>query len=264
MPNELDELYGMVTNEADKTALQQILARNPVAQECAEAQAALFAALATGDNQSIAAAQTRFAAASQPAATTASPAAASATLDELTRMVTSKVTEQFNSQFATKEADIRKQALADAKAEMQIEGGKLLAAAMSNSDAVYTVRRSHEKEFGTELDTGKFSEFLNANTGKFATLAAAHDSFVGEERVQRRIAQGIDEYKKTATSAQVPGTSTNLRESTDYRTPLPQMLNYNDKLTNPAGANGTPRGAALDAAVKAWRQTASGGNSSAN
>lgn len=267
MANELDELYGMVTSEADKTALQQILARNPVAQERAEAQAALFSALATGDNAAIEAANTRFARAGGAPAPVASSAvaAASATLDDLTKMVTTQVAAQFTSQFATKEADIRKLALEDARKEMQQEAAKLLTTAAQTSDAIYTVRRSHEKEFGAELDTTKFTEFINTNQGKFATLAAAHDAFVGEDRVQRRIAQGIDEYKKTSTSAQVPGTNTDLRQSTDYRTPLPAMLNFNDKLTQPAAAaNGEPRGAALDAAVKAWRQTASGGNAAAS
>ena len=210
MANELDELYGMVTNEADKTALQQILARNPVAQERAEAQAALFAALATGDNESnckradiaspvqvahhpLQPPPRRRPPPPPPRPSTSSPGWSQARWHRAIQP----------RQFATKEAAIRAQALADAKAEMQIEGGKLLVAAMSNSDAVYTVQplgtRRNSEPNSTPASSASFStptpvssqpwlpRTIHSWHSRIASSAASHRALTNTKRPPPRL-----------------------------------------------------------------------------
>ena len=79
--------------------------------------------------------------------------------------------------------------------------GDILASALLLSDDLATIRDDHREEFGEKLDRDSFKKFVDEAKGKYATLRDAHNSFVSEKRIEKRIADGIKEQSKHKESA---------------------------------------------------------------
>lgn len=252
MANELDELLALVSTPEDKAAMQAIIDRNAAAKTRLEVSQSVYGAFIAGDDAAITQASkdaaARAAAAATSTATTGNKGL-DLDLDQLGQIVDQRAATRFKAltespdYIAAEEARIEKVATAVAKKLAP----EILTTAARTSDEIYQVRASHSREFSEELDTTKFTEFLNANPGKFADLSKAHDAFVGEQRIQAQITKGVETElaKRTADAPpiEVPGTSLPSAES-----PLGSMIRAN-KLTT----GETARGPAIDAATKAFR-----------
>ena len=238
MANELEALIALLDKPEDAAALKEIMGRNIRTSERVVSSVAVYDAFVEGKDPTPPAVA---------AVTPAAPVAAAAAIDlsALEAMVDQRTSARAKAYvespeyLAAEEARIEKMA----KKVAESLAPQLLTNAARSADEIYQVRRSHEKEFGEELDTPKFTEFLNTNTGKFADLSKAHDAYVQEQRITAQIAKGVsDELAKRQTN-EVPGTTLPSAES-----PLGSMIRAN-KLT----VGETARGPALDAAAKAWR-----------
>ena len=77
------------------------------------------------------------------------------------------------------------------------------------ADDLANIRENHREEFGERLDRNAFEKFVNdqkaAGVG-YKDLTAAHDAFVADKRVEKKIAEGVAAGVKQKTSAlEVPG-----------------------------------------------------------
>lgn len=261
MANELDELFAL-TNEASRQQFQQFLDSNPVLKERVEAQSALFAALSAGDNEAIDAASKKFGNKQQtvepPVRREQQQSQPVDGLDMLNKMLDNpefekRVSRVFESRRNSKDEDERINVLATKKAQelFDAEAPKFQARTLKMADDIYSIRRQHEKEFGKELDSAELDKFMTENPNRFATLADAHDAYVSKERIANEIKKGVDAELSKRVDQDVPGRTITSTQSNI--TPLPKMLEFNQKLTDPANL-GTPRGVGIDAAVKAWRE----------
>ena len=243
--DELDELVAL-TQADDATALRDILARNPTLRTALDSRQTVYKAFVDGDEAAItAAAASRATSTTQQQATTTQAAAASFDISQLDAELDKRFTSRFTQFAASPEfaTAVETRAEARAKAILEAERSNILGAAASTSDQIYTIRRSHEHEFGKELDTTAFSAYLTANDGKFVNLAAAHDAFVQEERITARIDKGVKEKLASQQTSEVPGSSLPTAQS-----PLGAMMR-----ANPMNKDMAARGDGLDAAAKAFR-----------
>lgn len=253
IPAELTELASKL-NADDQAVLDQLLARNPSAATDLTAQASLYKAFVDGDDSRLPAA----------AHSTPQPGSPLADLTSLAATIEQRVAARYDGKVSALEAELQQRPKAadiDTRAReiaenffkehSQAFAADMLGRAAKASDEVYTIRRSHEREFGTELDTNKFTEYLNANPGKFASLSAAHDAFVQDDRIARRIEQGVAERVAAQQTTAVPGATL------PQDGPLGSFIKHNEKFA--AAANGTvARGDGLDAAVRAFAELRAG------
>lgn len=246
MATDLDELVTM-TSAADQQAFRDLLARNPNLATRVESSQAVFKAFVDGDTSQVdAAAQAARDRATAEAARN-QPVAQRAQLDlaDLEKLADARAEAKFTAITTAPEYIASQEAMIERITKKVADGiaPTLLSNAARSADEIYQVRRSHEKEFGTELDTPKFTEFLNANTGKFADLSKAHDAYVQDQRIEAKIAKGVAEGVAATQSTEVPGTTLPSASS-----PLGSMIRAN-KLT----VGETARGPAIDNAVRAFR-----------
>jgi hypothetical protein len=254
MPTELDELVAMTATPADQQLLREILGRAPRLSTQLDTSQAVFKAFVEGDDiqvdAAIAAAKIKSdATAAAATRRTAQTSAAAIDMNELAELVNKSAETKFKTLIDSE--DYKKSEEARIKATIKAVtdelGPQLLSNAARSADEIYQVRRSHEKEFGSELDTNKLVEFMNApeNAGKFSTLAKCHDAFVHDERVKKEIDKGVAEGIKAHEDKEVivPGQTLATGSSV-----LSKMVQAN-KLT----VGETARGPALDAAARAFR-----------
>lgn len=232
----------------DKAEFERLLEKNDAAAKRMSSSNDLYNAFITGDPEAQARAEAAAKTQAPPPARTQTPAVLTDgpkqvtnadTFNEarLASLLDTKLAEIFGTENFTKKVNT----LVEAKANELAPN--LYAKAIQNSDELYSVRRSHEREFGTELDSAKFSQFLADNPEqRQVSLTKAHDAFVTEERIQARIAKGIADGKALAETNNVPGAS----------------LSRNNPLAPRFMRDVTPadqaRGPALDQAAKAFRQ----------
>ena len=238
--DELNDLLNMFSGD-DKTQMTAILERNAAAAAALEGRETVYQAFVGGDEAKVAELARRNAATT----TTTSAASASLDLDALNAQLDARMTSRFSSFASSPEftTAVEARAKAIAEAEITAKSADLLGSAARTSDEIYTIRRSHEKEFGSELDTKAFSEYLTANQGKFVNLSSAHDAYVQEQRIEARINKGVTEREAAKQTTEVPGSS--LPSS---QTVLGSMIR-----ANPANKDAAARGDGLDAAVTAFR-----------
>jgi len=238
--DELNDLLNMFSGD-DKTQMEAILARNAAATAALEGRETVYQAFVGGDQARIAALEAKAA----PGTPTTTTAAATVDLDALNAQLDARMTSRFGAFVASPEftgaVETRAKEIADGI--ITAKSADLLGSAARTSDEIYTIRRSHEREFGAELDTKAFSEYLTANTGKFTNLSNAHDAYVQEDRINKRIAKGVDEGLAAKQTTEVPGSSLPTSQ-----TPLGAMIR-----ANPANAKEAERGTGIDAAVLAFR-----------
>lgn len=254
MSVELDELVAMASG-SDQQILKDILGRNPNISNRVETSSSLYKAFVDGDDASvdrtIEAAKVKAAAeaaAARRASSSSSSTQLSVDMAELEKLADKRAEEKFRALTTSDEYKAAEEARIKAtiKAVTDELGPQLLSNAARSADEIYQVRRSHEKEFGNELDTDKLVAFMNENPGKFTSLAKCHDAFVHDERVKNEIAKGVaagikvEDDKKIEVPGQSLGTSTSI---------LGSMMRANKIMTEGESA----RGPALDAAARAFR-----------
>jgi hypothetical protein len=258
MSVELDELVALATG-SDQQILKDILGRNPNLATRAETSSSLFKAFVDGDDASVDAsinAAKVKAAADAAAARRTNQSASNSTsnlaidMAELEQLADKRAEEKFRAMTTSPEYVAAEEERVEkiAKKIAVTLSEEVLGKAAKTSDEIYQIRRSHEKEFGNELDTTKLVEFMNApeNAGKFTSLAKCHDAFVQDDRLKNEIAKGVaaglkvEEDKKIEVPGQSLGTSTSI---------LGSMMRANKTMTEGESA----RGPALDAAARAFR-----------
>ena len=251
---ELDDLMALFP-DTDRTQVRDILSRNEAARVLLEGQGSIYKAMVGGDQAAIDAARQRMT--TQPGNGGQQQQqnggqqqqAAAIDVDDIWGKLSGKLDARLGEFFTTKQADIRTLAEKIADERVQAREGEILGKAAMTSDSVYQIRRSHEKEFGEELDTAKFKEYLDANPNKFASLSTAHDSYVQQKRIDKAIADGIAKGIETAATNAVAG------HSAPPDTMMGGMIANNTKRIDAAQGttNGQARGEHLDAAAKAFR-----------
>lgn len=87
--------------------------------------------------------------------------------------------------------------------------------ALRQADEIFTIRDTHQREFGEPFDRAFFEKFITdaqdptTKRNKYATLTDAYNAMVSEKRVQSQIAKGVEEgVKQKLSSATVPGQTT--------------------------------------------------------
>lgn len=251
---ELEDLYATVTDPADRAALDAILSRNPATATLAVEQRNLYKAFVEGDQTEInrldqqqREAQARAAAAARnnPNPSATNPGAqVGLTLDQMTAELNKQFDTRFKPQLEAQASYIEEVAERAAKKVADALGPQLLAQATNTADTIYSIRSSHQAEFGEPLDSAKFTEFLDApeNKGRFSSLTVAHDAYVQQKRVDKQIADGVKAGVAAAQTNDVPGTTLAKSDSMAGR-----FINKN------AAMAGVARGDNLDAATNAFR-----------
>ena len=71
---------------------------------------------------------------------------------------------------------------------------EILSSAIKSADDYASVRETHRAEFGEPLDRGLFEKFVTEQRTagvQYKDMKSAHDAFVSERRVEKKIADGI-------------------------------------------------------------------------
>jgi hypothetical protein len=87
--------------------------------------------------------------------------------------------------------------------------------ALRQADEIFTIRDTHQREFGEPFDRALFEKFITDNQdattkrNKYSTLTDAYNAMVSDKRVKAEIAKGVaDGVKQKLSSATVPGQTT--------------------------------------------------------
>lgn len=237
---ELEDLFALVATPEDRSLFEQILERNQPARDYVESGKELYKAFGEGDPAAVArvATKTRTAAPPPPAVTTPS-----FDMTQFDAQVDKKVKDIFGQLLETPTFNDRVKGLVKTTADELAPG--MYATSSRNANEIYDVKRSHEKEFGSDLDMTKFNEFLEANKGKYATLSDVHNAFVSEDRINIRIAKGVKDGVEAEVSKQVPGTTTS-------RSTTPSMADRFVAINKTKTES--DRGEVLNDAARAFRQ----------
>ena len=236
---ELNDLLAMFP-DADRQQVSEILTRNEAARTLLEGQHSIYKAMVDGNTTEIEHLQNKF----KPAATSAS-----LDLDDILNKLAPKLDARFDERFGSKQTDIKKLAKEVAEEVAKSYEGQILGRSAKLSDEIYQIRRTHEREFGTELDTPKLEAFLDSNKGKFSSLTNGYDNFVNEERIQKRIETAVKAAKLADDTTNVPGASA-------PQSVMGSMIKNNEKRMEAAkqGNGETWDGPTKDEALKAFRR----------
>ena len=228
---ELDDLLNSFS-EADRPAMRAALERNTAAAERLTQRETVYKAFVDGDTNTLAKVTS--------GTTTTSPAV---DLDALNRSIDDRFGKIFDDPRFNTAVEARAKVLVETIAK-ETEN-RAVGRAAYVSDEIYTIRSTHAKEFGEELPRADFEKFVSDNKGKYGSLAAAHDAFVSEKRIQKRIDAARAEGAAHRETNQVPGTSL-----PNSGTPAGMFIKSNPMNTTTQAA----RGDALDNAARAFRE----------
>jgi hypothetical protein len=237
--DELDELVSLFGN--DSAVIREAIGRNPAAAAALQSRQQVFKTFVEGDQSGLTDAVTR--AQAHHTAQTTQVRTAQFDLNQLDAELNTRLDSRLKTFTESPEFGNLVETRAKTIAEQQIQArmGDIIGRSAKLSDEIYTVRSNHSREFGTELDTKAFEAFLEGKN--FGSISAAHDVFVQDERVNKRIAEGVRAGVAAQQTTQVPGTSLPTSQ-----TPLGAMMR-----ANPANVQTAARGEGLDAAVVAFR-----------
>lgn len=253
---ELDDLLNTFA-ENDRATMRDILTRNNDGAAELARRNTVFNAFINGDTDAITQVADGKAGKKPAAATTPTTPTTPSTpstspsldLDALNARLNSFRGELFSSPEVL--AEIDKRADARAAAKFQEAQTQLIGRGAEIADELYTIRSTHSREFGEELDSAAFKKFFMDNAASYGgNLTNAYNAFVGEKRIEKRIEDARKEERSRQQTTQVPGTSLPTSNS-----PLGQMIRANAKATSQVEQG---RGGALDAAAKAFRELQGG------
>jgi hypothetical protein len=205
---ELDSLLASFT-EADRPAMRQLLERNPSAADTLGRQSTIYRTFVDGDTVGMAAAVAAAAPAPVPVPVPVPAPAApslSVSLDQVTTLLNERMTglltsPQFTSAVEARAKEISTASLAAARTN-------LIGAGAEVADELYSIRSSHTREFGAELDSTKFKAyFLEHSPAHGNSLTKTYDAFVAEDRTNKRIADAVAAALAGRATSDVPGTT---------------------------------------------------------
>lgn len=236
--DELDELVSLFGN--DSAVIREAIGRNPAAAAALQSRQQVFNTFVAGDQTGLTDAVTRAQAHQQQTQVRT----AQFDLNQLDAELNTRLDSRLKTFTESAEFGNMVETRAKTIAEQQIQArmGDIIGRSAKLSDEIYSVRSSHAREFGTELDTAAFEKFLEGKN--YGSITAAHGIFVQEERVNKRIAEGVRAGVAAQQTTQVPGSSLPTAQS-----PLGAMMR-----ANPANAQTAARGEGIDAAIVAFRE----------
>ena len=201
--NELDDILNSFS-EADRPAMREALARNPNAQTLLTSREIVYKAFVDGDPVMMAAAT----ATAVPAAvaTVAPPPTIGIGLDQINALLNERVNSIYSSPQFTSAVDT----LAEKKAQalFAVERTQIIGRGAAIADEIYTIRATHSREFGEELDRATFEAYYAAEGSKHGNLLTdTYNAFVGEKRIAKRIAEGVQAGLAAQATAIVPGSA---------------------------------------------------------
>lgn len=240
--DELDELVGLFGTDAP--AIREAIGRNPAAAAALQSRQSVYNTFVSGDQGGLTDAVTRAQAQQQQHQQQSQVRTAQFDLNQLDQELNTRLDLRLKTFTESPEFGNLVETRAKTISEQQIQArmGDIIGRSAKLSDEIYSVRSAHAREFGSELDTAAFEKFLEGKN--YGSITAAHAVFVQEERVNKRIADGVRAGVAAQQTTQVPGTSLPTAQS-----PLGAMMR-----ANPANQASAARGEGLDAAVVAFRE----------
>lgn len=233
---ELDGLFNDIA-EGDRATIKAILERNANAAQRLTQRETVYTAFVDGDT-------TRLAALTTPATTTTTVTSpASVDLADLDRRLDERVDKIFADPRFNTAVEARAKTLADAAIAAATDG--IVGRALKGGAEITTILHNHRTQYGKELDQPAYEKFVTDNAGKFVSLSAAYEAFTENERIQKKIDDGVRAGLAAQQTANVPGVS-----QPGAGTPAGMMIKANPMNTGVAAQ----RGDAIDAAAAAFRQ----------
>jgi hypothetical protein len=234
--NELDDLLNTLA-ETDRPAMRDLLTRNPNAASVLVSQKTVYDAFVGGDPVKMAAAVASGTTTTTPTTPTtpatppsASPQSIGLGLDQISALLN----ERIKSVYTSPEFTTAVETLAEKKAQAKFEAERanVIGAGAEISDTISAIRESHLREFGEPLDSAAFKTYYAAEGPKHGNrLQETYDAFVGEKRVEKRIADGVKAGLEAAATSAVPGSAV-----PGVGNPMaPNFVDYNLKVISPAG-----------------------------
>jgi hypothetical protein len=192
---ELDDLVNSFS-EANRAKVRELLAADQSAQAALTNRETVFKAFTTGDLESL------------PKPAVAAPPAAAPSVD-LAALET-RLNERFSGLFKAPEFQAAVDARAKELADEAVKAARpqLIGQGAELADTIASIRESHLQEFGERLDSAAFKKYFADNATKFAgDLQSGYDAYVGEKRVQKKIADAVAADRATRATNQVPGSA---------------------------------------------------------
>lgn len=236
----LEELDGLFADlaEADRATVKSLLEKNPAAAAKLTQRETVYTAFVDGDT-------TKLATLTAPAQTqqTQQTTPAAVDMDALNRTLDERMAKIYDDPRFDTAVERRAKVLADAAIKAASDG--IVGRALKGGAEITTILHNHRMAYGKELDQAAYEKFVTDNTGKYASLTAAYDAFTENDRIQKRIDDGVKAGLATAHTNDVPGVS-----QPGSGTPAGMFIK-----SNPMNAGAAAqRGDALDAAAKAFRE----------
>jgi hypothetical protein len=214
--NVLDDLNGLLTDE-EKVALAKVL--NNAAAKAKLETGLTFASYYDNPEVETPATPVTPVSAAPPArpavpppvvtAPVTTPTSVGASLDDIGKLLDSKL-EGMRKEFVPA-ADLAKYR------------SEILTSTIRSAHEVARVESTHEKEFGEPLDLDKLNEYADEQAKKgtrYGSITKAYDDWVGQRRIEKKIADGIAEGVKQKTSS----TSTPAVSSAPALSPAQELM----------------------------------------
>jgi hypothetical protein len=235
---ELDGLFSDLSNDADKTAMREILARNQKVADRLTQRETVYTAFVDGDTAALARVT------APPVVTTppvvSSPA--SVDLDAINRNLDERMGKIFEDPRFNTAVETRAKALAEQISKQAEE--RAVGRALKGGAEITTILHNHRVTYGKELDQTAYEKFVTDNSGKFISLTAAYEAFTEADRIQKIKDDAFKAGQAARATTEVPGTT-----QVGAETPAGMFIKSNPMNTGAQAA----RGDALDAAAAAFR-----------
>lgn len=216
--------------EADRATMLAAFEKNPNAAAALTSRETVYRAFVDGDTQALA--NVTRSAVTTPAVD----------LDALNRSLDGRFDKIFDDPRFDTAVERRAKVLADAAIKAASDG--IVGRALKGGAEITSIMHTHRTEFGKELDQPAYEKFVTENGNKFASLTEAYNTFVSEERINKRIEAARAEGAAHRVTTEVPGTSLPTSQS-----PAGMFVRANPMTSTTQAA----RGDALDAAAAAFR-----------
>jgi hypothetical protein len=235
---ELDGLFSDLSNDADKTAMREILVRNQKAADRLTQRETVYTAFVDGDTAALA----RVTAPPVVAAPPVVSSPASVDLDAINRNLDERMGKIFEDPRFNTAVETRAKALAEQISKQAEE--RAVGRALKGGAEITTILHNHRVTYGKELDQAAYEKFVTDNAGKFISLTAAYEAFTEADRIKKLEDDAFKRGQAARATTEVPGTT-----QVGAETPAGMFVRANPMNTGAQAA----RGDALDAAAAAFR-----------
>lgn len=235
---ELDGLFNDLANDADRTAMREIITRSQKAADRLTQRETVYTAFVDGDTATLARVTAPPVVAAPPVVS--SPAAVD--LAELDKRLDERMGRVFEDPRFVTAVETRATALAKKMSE-EAEN-RAVGRALKGGAEITTILHNHRVTYGKELDQAAYEKFVTDNAGKFISLTAAYEAFTEADRIKKLEDDAFKRGQAARATTEVPGTT-----QVGAETPAGMFIKSNPMNTGAQAA----RGDALDAAAAAFR-----------